>query len=245
MKERVIFGANSAIAEAVAKLWARRGDRLTLIGRNGDRLAAIAKDLQARGASQVEVAIFDFTDTKNLSSQVEEFFLEKELVDTLLVAPGFLGYGSELESGSEKALEVWRVNFEMVAVIILAAKAHFVKNSFGTIAAFSATEADLGRSSSYYYGSAKAALRIFLAGLREEMQPKKVKVTTIIPGRVRTPLTKEVPKEGRFWTSPEVIAEAIVFKIDQGGVIYAPFYWRYLSWLRRSLPEAIARKLKF
>lgn len=244
MKDRVIFGATSAIAVGVAQIWARRGDQLTLVGRNGNRLAAIAKDLQSRGASQVEVIVMDFSDPIKLWEQVEEFFGEKERVDTLLVAQGFMGYGSEQDLKPKRVHEILDVNFESAAMVLLAAKSHFIKNNYGTMAAFSAVEGDVGRSTTYLYGSAKAALKVLLSGLREELTPKGVKVTTIIPARVETPLNKDVPRDGRFWTNVEKVAQDIAYKIDEGANVYTPIVWKFISWLRRVLPEGLARKLK-
>ncbi|MBX3017684.1 MAG: SDR family NAD(P)-dependent oxidoreductase [Bdellovibrionaceae bacterium] len=244
MKDRVIFGATSAIAVGVAQIWARRGDQLTLVGRNGNRLAAIAKDLQSRGASQVEVIVMDFSDPIKLWEQVEEFFGEKERVDTLLVAQGFMGYGSEQDLKPKRVHDILDVNFESAAMVLLAAKSHFIKNNYGTMAAFSAVEGDVGRSTTYLYGSAKAALKVLLSGLREELTPKGVKVTTIIPARVETPLNKDVPRDGRFWTNVEKVAQDIAYKIDEGANVYTPIVWKFISWLRRVLPEGLARKLK-
>ena len=48
----VILGATSAIAEAAARLWATRGARIVLAGRNEARLNEIAADLKARGAGE-------------------------------------------------------------------------------------------------------------------------------------------------------------------------------------------------
>lgn len=245
MKERVIFGATSAIAEGVARQWARQGDRLTLVGRSAVRLASLAKDLQSRGASHVEVAVMDFSDHRDLWDQVEELFREKERVDTLLVAQGYLGFGSEKNATCEKAHTIWDVNFESAAMILLAAKSHFVKNNHGTLAAFSAPEGDLGRASCYLYGSAKAALKVFLSGLREELAPHGIRVCTVIPGRVDTPLNKDVPKEGRFWTSADRVAQEIVLRLENGGNLYVPFYWKFFSFIRRCLPEGLARRIRF
>ena len=48
---RVLFlGGLSAMGEAAARLFAAEGARIGLIGRNGDRLHAVARDLKARGA---------------------------------------------------------------------------------------------------------------------------------------------------------------------------------------------------
>ena len=55
----VILGAGSAIARATARLWAARGARLVLVGRDQDRLNAVAADLVARGAAQADGVALD------------------------------------------------------------------------------------------------------------------------------------------------------------------------------------------
>lgn len=247
MKDRVIVGATSAIAQAVAKFWARRGDRLTLIGRDGDRLAAIALDLQQRGASQVEISVMDFSDPQKLWQQVEELFQEKERVDTLLVALGTRGIEAEAEASLANLQQVWSVNFEAVATIILAAKNHFVKNNHGTIAAFSALDADAVDASNYYYASASAALKNLMSGLRLEFSSQtatqKVIVTTIRPARVDTPIHQYAKKSGRFWISADQAAHRIALGMDRGGHLYLSPMWMGIAALFKVLPISLASKL--
>ena len=54
----VILGALSAIAEATARIWAAKGARLLLVGRDAAKLAAVAADLRLRGA-EVETEALD------------------------------------------------------------------------------------------------------------------------------------------------------------------------------------------
>ena len=54
MRKILIVGATSAIAEAVARLFAARGDLLYLTGRRFEALEAIAADLRVRGAARVQ-----------------------------------------------------------------------------------------------------------------------------------------------------------------------------------------------
>ena len=50
MRRILITGATSAIAQEAAKHFAADGDAFLLVGRNPDKLAAVADDLRARGA---------------------------------------------------------------------------------------------------------------------------------------------------------------------------------------------------
>ena len=68
----------------------------------------------------------------------------------------------------------------------------------GCIAAISSVAGDRGRQSNYVYGTAKAALSTFLAGLRNRLYPKGVRVLTIKPGFVDTPMTAKLKKGPLF-----------------------------------------------
>jgi NAD(P)-dependent dehydrogenase (short-subunit alcohol dehydrogenase family) len=63
-----IFGATSAIAQAVARLYAAEGARFFLAGRNADHLHAIADDLRVRGAPDVHVEVADFRSPESCAS---------------------------------------------------------------------------------------------------------------------------------------------------------------------------------
>ena len=53
----------------------------------------------------------------------------------------------------------------------------------------SSVAGDRGRESNYVYGTAKGAVSIFAQGLRNRLARAGVKVVTIKPGAVDTPMT--------------------------------------------------------
>jgi len=55
----MIIGATSAIAHATARIWASDGDALYLVARDPDKLEAIARDLETRGAGRLETRVMD------------------------------------------------------------------------------------------------------------------------------------------------------------------------------------------
>jgi len=62
MRKILIIGATSAIAQATAKLFAQQHDALFLVGRDADKLEAIAADLKVRGAHQVDYTALDLNE---------------------------------------------------------------------------------------------------------------------------------------------------------------------------------------
>jgi hypothetical protein len=73
---------------------------------------------------------------------------------------------------------------------------------------------------------------------------KGVRVVTIKPGFVDTPMTAAF-KKGALWATPASVAAAIVRAMDGGkSVIYTPWFWRPIMWIIRSVPESLFRRLR-
>jgi hypothetical protein len=76
------------------------------------------------------------------------------------------------------------------------------------------------------------------------MYRKGVRVLTIKPGFVSTPMTAAF-KKGALWATPAKVAADIVRAMDRGGsVIYTPWFWRPIMWVIRSVPETVFRRLR-
>src|SRR5208283_660508 len=116
----------------------------------------------------------------------------------------------------------------------------------GCIAAISSVAGDRGRRSNYIYGSSKGALSLFLQGLRNRLYPSGVRVLTIKPGPVRTPMTDALPGS-RHFTDPGRVGRDIVRGLEERSpdVLYTPGFWRYIMIVVRLIPEAIFKRLSF
>jgi short-subunit dehydrogenase len=70
-----------------------------------------------------------------------------------------------------------------------------------------------------------------------------VKVITIKPGFVDTPMTSHINKNFLF-AKPENIAKGIFSAIENNkDVVYLPFFWKYIMITIKSIPESIFKKL--
>jgi NAD(P)-dependent dehydrogenase (short-subunit alcohol dehydrogenase family) len=105
---------------------------------------------------------------------------------------------------------------------------------------------DRGRRSNFTYGTAKGALGLFAQGMRARLYPARVRVLTIKPGPVATPMTAALAGAGRM-ASPQVVAAGIYRAMTSGRVevLYIPGYWRLIMRMIREIPESIGKKLKF
>src|SRR5258708_6727418 len=99
VKRIVILGATSAIAEATARIWAREGARFVLVGRNKERLAAIAADLRQRGAGEAISVDLDCAKA-DARAALGEMVTVLGGLDVLLLAYGVLGDQARLTSNA-------------------------------------------------------------------------------------------------------------------------------------------------
>src|SRR4051812_1672101 len=87
----LILGATSAIAQAYARRRAARGCGFVLAGRNEERLAAIAADLKACGASSAETYVADLAAPEGIEQLARALRLGFGEPDEVVVAYGVLG----------------------------------------------------------------------------------------------------------------------------------------------------------
>ena len=244
MKNVIIIGATSAIAQAIARqLASQPGTRLMLWGRAQARLDIIAADLRIRTGAVVDVDAFDFNDFNSYPAALERAVVKGEW-DTAIICHGSLGDQAACEKDFKLAEQELRATFlGPVAFLTLLAN-HFEKQGRGTIAAIGSVAGDRGRQSNYVYGTAKAALATFLQGLRNRLFRKNVHVLTIKPGFVDTPMTASM-KKGALFATPDKVAADIIRAIEkQKCVLYTPWFWRCIMLIIRSIPERTFRKLK-
>lgn len=243
MRRIFIAGATSAIAQETARRWAARGDSLFLVGRNREKLEAIADDLRVRGAKQVEHEVRDLRELAGHEELVALAAQKLGGLDTALIAHGTLGDQKKAEADFSAAEEEIRNNFLSAASLLTVLANRFEAQKKGDIAVISSVAGDRGRQSNYVYGSAKAALSAFASGLRNRLHKHGVTVTTIKPGFVDTPMTAHVPK-GPLFASPGKVADGIVRAVDQRkSVVYLPGFWRGIMAIIRAIPERIFQRL--
>lgn len=243
MKRILIMGATSAIAEATARLMAARGDRLFLIARDPQRLQAVAQDLRLRGARAVHCAVGDARELQRFPDLIREASQSLEGLDAALIAHGTLSDQSACSQSVEKLQDEFLVN----ALSFMALSTHlanlFEQQQHGVLALISSVAGDRGRQSNYVYGSAKAAVTAFASGLRQRLYRSGVRVVTIKPGFVSTPMTAAFRK-GALWATPAAVARDILNAMDRGTPVrYTPWFWRYIMWIIRAIPESVFRRL--
>jgi short-subunit dehydrogenase len=244
MKRILIIGATSAIAQAAARLWAARGDRLFLLGRDEARLQAIAADLKVRGAAMAAYARLDADDFDQHAGALDAAGAALGPIDIVLLAYGTLGDQRRCERDVRGALAQFDTNATSVLSLMSHLANRFEAQGHGTIAVISSVAGERGRQSNYVYGAAKSAVSTFAQGLRNRLHHAGVQVLTIKPGFVDTPMTAAFEK-GPLWASPETVAACIDRAIARRrDVVYAPWFWAGIMAVIRMIPERLFKTLR-
>lgn len=243
MKAVLIIGATSAIATAAARLLAPEGPGFILLGRDRSRLESLATDLTVRGARSARVLEVDARDLDRHAAVIDEAFALEPELDAVLVAHGSLVDQERAEADPGAALEAITVNFTSVVSMLGRIAPRLEKARRGTIVVLGSVAGDRGRRKNYVYGSAKGGLDVYLSGLRNRLAGTGVRVVTVKPGFVETPMTAHMPKNALFASAEEVGAGVI--RAMKGGrdVVYLPWWWRPIMGVIRSIPERLFKRL--
>lgn len=243
MQRIVIIGALSAIAEAAARIWAKRGAHLILAARDPARLAAVANDLKACGAT-VETFAADLAAVD--AGQLFERMTEGGPVDAVLISYGLLGDQARAEKEPDHAREILAVNFTSTASWCLAAANVLEAQKRGTLVVVGSVAGDRGRASNYVYGAAKGGIGVLVQGLAHRLSRSGARAVLVKPGFVDTPMTAHIAGKGALWAKPDRIGRAIVDSADAKGwggpIVYAPWFWRWIMLLIRATPSAVLHR---
>lgn len=244
MKNVLVIGATSAIAQAFIERMAVGNNKLFLVARDKEKLGMIKNDNRVRNNTNLATFVLDINHRVDYDSMftAAKSYLGK--IDIILVAHGTLPDQSECEVNIDKAIVEFEINAISTIALCLESAEIFEMQKFGLLATITSVAGDRGRKSNYIYGSAKGAVNIFLQGLRNRLTKSGVNVLTVKPGFVDTPMTAHLPKSPLF-SKPETIADGIVkaIKKRKSKEIYLPGYWRLIMLIIKYIPGKIFNKL--
>jgi len=237
-----IFGATSAIAAEIARVYAGRGARLFLAGRDPAKLRAL---VEARGDAVAGFREVDLTAPGAAAAAVSAAI--EALgggLDVAVIAHGWLGDQLASERDVAEAERIIATNFVSVVALLVPLGNHFEAAGAGHIAVLSSVAGDRGRPRNYTYGASKGALNLYLQGLRTRLWARGVGVHTLKLGPVDTPMTATHEKTMLFTRADRVAAD-IVAAIDAGrDEAYVPWYWRFIMAIVRNMPERAMQRLR-
>jgi short-subunit dehydrogenase len=245
MTRRVlILGATSGIAQETSRCFAAEHAKIFLVARDPQKLAAVAEDLKVRGAETVETHQADLNAYSDHPAIINRAASVWQGLDAALIAHGSLPDQALIEKDSLVLRDALDTNYFSAVSLSMHLATVFEAQRSGVLAIIGSVAGDRGRRSNYVYGSAKAAIATFAAGLRLRLLPAGVKVVLIKPGWVSTPMTEHLP-QNFLYISAEKAGRGVYKAITSpDSVVYLPSYWKWIMAIIRSVPEPIFAKLK-
>lgn len=236
----LVLGANSDIAVATTRRFAKEGWNVHLASRDMNNLSKEAVNLRLRHEVQVKEVFFDATDFNSHS----QFYSELEPKPLgVIVTFGFLANQSEAQKDFSVARKIVESNYLGAVSILEVIAQDFERKGSGFIVGVSSVAGDRGRASNYIYGSAKAGFSAYLSGLRHRLSKAGVHVMTVKPGFVATKMTAGMELPKKLLATPQEIAEAIYQGVvAKRNTIYAKKIWRMIMLIIRHIPETIFKK---
>lgn len=238
----LVIGATSSMAQSISRDLAARGYALVLAGRDDAELKLLSQDIRTRSQVPCRTIRIDLTDEK---LDPVHFIEQAGDIDDLIIAAGDMGTKDPTDIHNI-AYTIY-VNYTVPAQLATAAALRMSQKESpeklkGRIAIISSVAGDRGRQSIYAYGSAKAALTTFAAGLRNRFYKQGVHVMTVKPGFVDTPMTWNM--DSPLMASREYVAAKIIDAMERGkDILYVPFFWRFIMLVIIHIPEKIFKRL--
>lgn len=212
----LITGASSGLGQAMALHYAQRGDRLALVARRGD---AINAWLSACGISvkSYEVYSADASDADNMAAMAHACMARQGVPDVVIANAGIsIGVDTSLRADLDVMARIFATNVLGVAATFGPFIAPMVARGSGTLVGIGSVAGIRGLPGHGGYCASKAAVISYCESLRGELRLSGVKVVTLCPGYIATPLTQNNSYHMPFLMQPDGFAEKACRAIEAG-----------------------------
>ena len=217
-----LTGASSGIGEALARLYAGRGARVGLVARRADLLESLARSLPD-GADTYAADVRDLNALKAAAAD----FMDGHGPPDLVIANAGVSHGTLTEHAGD--VDVFRQILEVNVTGMVNTFHPFVapmrQARRGTLAGVASVAGYRGLPGAGAYSASKAAAIRYLESLRVEMRGTGVRVATVCPGYIATPMTEKNPYPMPFILTADEFARRFARALD-AGKDYAVIPWQ-------------------
>jgi len=234
-----ITGASSGIGQALAARFAQAGWRLALVARRTAELQAWAQ-AQGLGPDRAQVYGADVAVIDSIVAAGQRCIEQQGLPDMVIANAGIsVGIDTAVRADLDVMRDVLALNNVGMAATFHPFIAGMRERRSGTLVGVASVAAIRGLPGHGAYCASKAGVVSYCESLRGECRPYGVKVVTLVPGYVATPLTAGNRYRMPFLMSAEAFAEQ-AWRAATAGVSYRVIPWPMglLAKMLRLLPNA-------
>ena len=200
----VITGASSGMGAACAREFANAGYKVVVAGRNADRSHAVAEEIGADAPMVGDVADISFC-----RSLIDTAVSRYGRVDALVNAAGVIARSSAAETTDEQWKRVMDVNLGGVFYTCRAALPIMKRQGKGAIVNFGSIWGDVASSGVAAYCASKGAVHNLTRAMALEHAKDGIRINTIAPGEVNTPMLQTERKERVTQQLLDAIAQTV------------------------------------
>lgn len=241
MQRVVITGASSGIGTALARHYAQRGAVLGLIARREAALACLAAQLPYPAL----IYPADVRDAAALRAAAADFIARHGCPDIVIANAGVsIGTLTEFAADTPAFQDVIDINVVGMVKTFQPFLAAMRAAGRGALVGIASVAGYRGLPGAAAYCASKAAAISYLESLRIELAPSGIKVITICPGYIATPMTAQNPYPMPFLLSADAAARKIAALIESGRT-FAVIPWRMalVARILRVLPNWLYDRL--
>ncbi len=244
--EKLVFitGASSGIGQALALRYYQAGWRLALAARRANEIQAWAA---GKGLEPQRYAIFaaDVADTGSIAEAGRACIAGMGVPDAVIANAGIsVGIDTAVREDIDMLARTFATNNTGLAATFHPFVDAMVARGSGALVGIASVAGIRGLPGHGAYCASKAAVIAYCESLRGELRPTGVKVVTICPGYIDTPLTRQNRYSMPFLMQPDAFADK-AFKTIEAGASYRVIPWQMgvVAKLLRLLPNPLFDKL--
>ena len=246
MKDKValITGGGSGMGQVLALRMARAGTKVAIVDLNEAGMAATVR--QSRG---IHAYRCDVSDAAAIALVVDQVERELGPIHRLAVSAGIMPAASVEQMSAETFAKVMRINYEGMVYAVKAVLPKLRLRKEGEIVLFGSLAGVVFSKNFAAYGASKAAVNAFGEVLAQELSGSGIRVLTVRPAAVATPLIQQATGEGGLaglrkqaksgrMATPDQIIDAVEAGLAKGRYyVYPTAESRFGALMRRFAPE--------
>ena len=239
-----ITGASSGIGQALAARYAQAGWRLALVARRSELTEAWLRE-QGLGPEVAQVYAGDVSEPDSIVAAAQRC-IERQGLPEVVIANAGISVG--MDTAEREDLDTMRETFATNNVGLAATFHAFIagmrQRRHGTLVGIASVAAIRGLPGHGAYCASKAGVVAYCESLRGECRPWGIRVVTLLPGYIATPLTARNRYPMPFLMPAEAFADR-AFRAIEAGASYRVIPWpmAIVAKLLRLLPNSLFDRL--